>query len=95
MRAAVVVFALSATACLVAHLAILRSVLRSASRIPDAHGGSGSAPVETGVPRPRIGIEVVWAIIPILALALVLTATWARVQSNRAPHPESIMEVAR
>lgn len=86
MRATVLVFAVCAVACLVAHLAILRSVLRTAA---------GNTPLEPGVPRPRIGVEVVWAVLPILALALVLTATWARVQSNRAAPPEPIMEVAR
>jgi heme/copper-type cytochrome/quinol oxidase subunit 2 len=86
MRATVIVFALCAAACFVAHVAILRSVLRS---------DAGNTPLEPGVPRPRIGVEVVWAVIPMLALALVLTATWARVQSHGAPPPEPIMEVAR
>ena len=84
MRASVVVFALCALACFVAHIAILRSVLRTAADVP---------PSDPGVPRPRIGIEVLWAIIPMLALALVLTATWARVRV--APAPRAIMEVAR
>ena len=85
MRAAVLVFVLCAVGCLVAHVAILRSVLRTAG---------GNAPVEPGVPRPRIGVEVIWAVLPMLALALVLTATWARVQRH-VPRPEPIMEVAR
>jgi hypothetical protein len=86
MRATVLVFVLCAVACLVAHVAVLRSVLRTAV---------AATPVEPGVPRPRIGVEVVWAVIPILALALVLTATWARVRSDSAQPPEAIMEVAR
>ena len=86
MRATVLVFALCAVACLVAHVGILRSVLRTTA---------ADRPVEPGVPRPRIGIEIVWAVIPMLALAVVLTATWARVQSGRVPPPESIMEIAR
>lgn len=86
MRATVVVFGICAVACLAAHIAILRSVLRTAG---------GNAPGEPGIPRPRVGVEIVWAVIPMLALALVLTATWARVRSNPEPPPESIMEVAR
>jgi hypothetical protein len=86
MRATVLVFVLCAVACFVAHVAILRSVLRT---------GGGDAPTEPGVPRPRLGVEIVWAIVPMLALALVLTATWARVRSDPVPPPESIMEVAR
>ena len=86
MRASVIVFALCALACFVAHVAILRSVLRTTAE---------TLPADAAVPRPRIGIEVLWAVIPMLALALVLTATWARVRSHVRRAPEAIMEVAR
>lgn len=86
MRATVIVFAISAVACFVAHVAILRSVLRTAA---------ATLPTEPGVPRPRIGIEVLWAVIPMLVLALVLTATWARVRAGVAPAPTAVMEVAQ
>lgn len=86
MRATVLVFVLCAVACVVAHVAILRSVVRAAAERP--------AP-EPGVPRPGLASEVVWATIPMLALALVLTATWMKVRAGRVPPPETIMEVAR
>jgi uncharacterized membrane protein len=81
-----VVFALCAAACAVAHIAILRSVIRSASE---------RTSVEAGVPRSSFVVELIWAVLPILVLALVLTATWAKVRSESAPRPEPILEVAR
>ncbi len=76
------VFAACALACAVGHLAIIASVSR---RSP--------APTEPGVPRPRRAVEILWALLPAVALALVLTATWDKV-SKRA-EPPVIMKVAR
>jgi uncharacterized membrane protein len=86
MRTTAIVFALCAVACAVAHVAILRSVVRTAS---------DRTPVEPGVPRPSFAIELAWAVVPMLALALVLTATWTKVRRDPAPQPEAILEVAR
>ena len=86
MRAAVIVFALCAVVCAVAHVAILRSVVRAAAE---------RTPVEPGMPRPRFGVELVWAALPILVLALVLTATWAKVRNQATPPAQPILEVAR
>ena len=86
MRAAVVVFVVCAVACAVAHIAILRSVVRTAAE---------RTPLEPGVPRPGFTSELIWAVLPLLVLALVLTATWAKVRSRPVPQPESILEVAR
>lgn len=85
MRTAVLVFAACAAACVLGHVAILRSVVRR-----------GAAQEDPAVPRPNFLIELVWAVIPIIVLAFVLTATWAKVRS--APHrhpPDPIMEIAR
>lgn len=86
MTAAVLVFAACAAACVVGHVAILRSVVRK-----------GASHEHASVPRPRFLVELVWAAIPIVVLAVVLTATWARVR-NATGHehtPDMIMEVAR
>ena len=86
MNAAVIVFAACAAACVVGHVGILRSVVRR-----------GASQEHASVPRPRFLVELVWAVIPIVLLAFVLTATWASVR--RAPAhehtPDMIMEVAR
>lgn len=78
------VFALCALACLVGHVAILQSVLRKGTSQADPH-----------VPRPRLLVELLWAIVPIVALAFVLTATWVRVRDHARPKPDMIMKVAR
>jgi heme/copper-type cytochrome/quinol oxidase subunit 2 len=83
VRPAVIVFLLCATACVVGHFAILASVVRRRSAV-----------VDSGVPRPRTGMEILWALVPAIALAILLTATWARVRQN-VPSPEAIMKVSR
>lgn len=84
MRPAVVVFVVCALACVVAHAAILASVIRRRS-----------AAVADSVPRPRLFVEVIWALLPAIALAFVLTATWARVVDTSVPKPELMMKVAQ
>jgi len=83
MSAPVLVFAACAVACVVAHIAILLSTVR------------GQMTVAVGtVTRPRAAVEALWALIPVLILALVLTATWARVREQPLRPPE-VMKVAR
>jgi len=92
VSAVVVVFVTGAIACVVGHIAILASVIRRPSAsYPSARAES--------VPRPRPFVEVVWAIVPIVALALVLTATWGHVRENatRPPPPRAdvMMKIAK
>jgi heme/copper-type cytochrome/quinol oxidase subunit 2 len=85
MKVEVVVFAVCVAACIAAHVAILRSVVRSRAVASDP-----------GVPRPRLLVEIAWALVPAVALAFVLTATWAKVQEHTdAPKPTLLMRVAR
>lgn len=82
MRLTVLVFAACAVCCVLAHGAILRSVLRSRSVIT---GGP--------VPRPRLVVEIVWALLPALALIALLGVTWSRARE----HPRAgavVMQVA-
>lgn len=78
-----VVFAACVAACAIAHLAILLSVARR-----PAH------PAQPGVPQPRRGVEILWALLPMVVLALVVTATWDRVR-ERSAEPPVLMKVAR
>ena len=71
MRVQYLVFALCALACLVAHVAIVVAAVRPA-RLP-------SGPT---VPRPNRAAEILWALVPAIALAFILTATWSRVREN-------------
>jgi heme/copper-type cytochrome/quinol oxidase subunit 2 len=83
MRVTVVAFAICALGCAVAQVAILASLIRKQSAVANAD-----------VPRPRMSLELVWALIPALALAFLLTATWERVRDN-AQKPQEVMKVAR
>jgi len=85
VSAAVLVFVVCAVACAVANVAILVSALRPAP----------SDAAATGVPRPNRAVEVAWALLPILMLAFVLTATWGRVRVRDVPKPVEVMKVAR
>jgi heme/copper-type cytochrome/quinol oxidase subunit 2 len=83
MRPAVVVFLAAVIACAIAHVAIVASVVARGSRAGDAN-----------VPRPHVVVEILWALIPALALAFLLTATWPRVRDNAA-RPAEVLRIAR
>jgi heme/copper-type cytochrome/quinol oxidase subunit 2 len=85
VSSAVVVFLVCVVACAVAHVAILVSSV--STRV--------SANASPSVPRPRILVELMWALVPILALALVFTATWSAVRENEQRHPPEVLKVAR
>ena len=84
MSPVIVVFAIAVAACAVAHVAIFASVVRRATGVADSN-----------VPRPNFIAEVVWALIPALALALVLTATWVKVRERAASDPGAVLKIAR
>jgi heme/copper-type cytochrome/quinol oxidase subunit 2 len=67
------IFWVAVACCAVAELFILRSVF--------AVRGAGAA--DGALPRVRRPVEVLWAVVPAVALALVLAATW------RTLHPGS------
>jgi heme/copper-type cytochrome/quinol oxidase subunit 2 len=69
------IFWVSVVICAVAQGAILRSVFGASAEAAPA------APA--GVPRPRRVVEIVWAIVPAIALAVLFAFTW------RAIHPVS------
>jgi heme/copper-type cytochrome/quinol oxidase subunit 2 len=65
------IFWIAAIACVVAELAILRFTFA-------ARSAKKSTLVPSGSPRS----ELVWAILPGLALAALLTATWQRIDAR-------------
>ena len=67
------IFWIAAVACVIAELAILRSTFA-------ARRANKSDLVPSASPRG----ELAWAIIPALALAVVLTATWGRIEARSA-----------
>ena len=66
-----VIFWIAAALCLIAEIAILRSMLRgSRSVTPDR-----SPAADADVPRGRPIAEVIWAVLPAVALAVILVLT--------------------
>jgi hypothetical protein len=67
------IFWIAALACAVAEIAILRSIIaqRRAQNVGPAHAGSPLS-------------EVVWGIVPAAALALLLVATWRRIEARES-----------
>jgi heme/copper-type cytochrome/quinol oxidase subunit 2 len=64
----------SVACCLVAQLLIVRSVL-----------GARHVPAPTAdVPRARAGVELLWAVVPAIALAVLLVFTWQAVRERDA-----------
>ncbi len=81
------IFWVAVACCAVAQWLILRSALRApdAERGPPAGGG--------GVPATRRAAEVAWAVLPAIALALVLAATWRAIHPPRpAGSPHAVPE---
>jgi hypothetical protein len=66
----VAIFWIAAIMCIVAEIAILRSMLRGSRA---NHAGSSDA--DAVVPRGRPAVELIWAILPALGLILVLALT--------------------
>ena len=62
------IFWIAATICIIAELALLRAAFS-----PPAD------PVTAPVPHSPRGTEMIWAIIPAIALAVLLAATWQAV----------------
>jgi heme/copper-type cytochrome/quinol oxidase subunit 2 len=65
------IFWIAVFACVIAELAILQSTFA-------ARSAKKSTLLPSGSPRS----ELVWAILPGLALAVVLTATWQRIEAR-------------
>jgi heme/copper-type cytochrome/quinol oxidase subunit 2 len=67
------IFWIAALACVVAEIAILRSTY-AARKVEKS----------TLVPEAPRGGEIVWAIVPAVALSVLLVATWQKIQAREA-----------
>ncbi len=72
----------SVACCLVAQLYIIRSV-RGARHEPVV----GSA----GLPRQHGSLELFWAVLPAIGLAMLLTFTWRAIHANLRPAGTSVV----
>jgi heme/copper-type cytochrome/quinol oxidase subunit 2 len=72
------IFWIAAISCLGAQVAILRSALVAPMTEPSGE--------RSGLPHPRRVIEVAWTIVPAIALAALLFATWTAIHAGRGNH---------
>ena len=70
---ATILFWISVACCLVAQVLIVRSVLAA----------RGLPAVRPELPRARGSVEVMWAVVPAIALAAVLFFTWRAIDGER------------
>ena len=78
-------FWLSAACCLVAQVLIVRSVL-GARRLP--------AP-SPALPRAHGGVELLWAVVPAVALGVLLLFTWRAIEAHETRAAIPVEETAR
>jgi heme/copper-type cytochrome/quinol oxidase subunit 2 len=81
---ATILFWISVACCLVAQVLIVRSV--GAAR--------GLPAVRPDLPRAKGGVEVMWAVVPAIALAAVLFLTWRSIGETRGAAPAPSTAVA-
>src|SRR4051794_11975791 len=65
------IFWIAALACAVAEIAILRSIIAQRRT-------QNSGPIHSGSPAG----EIIWGVVPALALVLLLVATWRRIEAR-------------
>ena len=75
----------SVACCLVAQVLIVRSVL-AGRRLPAA---------SAEVPKVRSGVEVLWVIVPAVALGVLLVFTWRAIEGHDARTAAAATETAR
>ena len=81
---ATILFWISVACCLVAQVLIVRSVV-AARGLPAAR---------PDLPRARGSVEVMWAVVPAIALAAVLFFTWRAIGETRGAAPAPSTAVA-
>jgi heme/copper-type cytochrome/quinol oxidase subunit 2 len=67
----------SVACCVIAQLFIIRSV-RGARYVPEP---------SASMPRQRGGLELLWAILPAIGLAVLMLFTWRAMQRSSPPAP--------
>ena len=75
----------SVACCLVAQVLIVRSVV-GARRLPAAN---------PALPRAHGGVELMWAVVPALALGALLLFTWRAIEAHEGRRSGPAVEVAR
>lgn len=75
----------SVACCLIAQILIVRSVL-GARHLPAS---------DPALPRARAGVELLWAVAPAVALAVLLLFTWRAIDARETRRSMPVVEASR
>jgi hypothetical protein len=75
-------FFIAAACCVVAELAILRSLLFGSARAAERQSAASGIRATSRSPRP---VEIAWALLPAIGLIFVLYLTWRAVDARLVP----------
>ena len=75
----------SAACCVVAQLCIIRSV----------HGARHLPAPSTGMPRQHGALEMLWAVLPAVALAFLMLFTWRAMQRTSTVTPPAAVSAVK
>ena len=89
MTVRLTLFWIAAGCCLLAELAILRSLLFGRAREAEQQPLTGAL---AHAPRPSRPVEIAWAVLPALGLLFVLYLTWRAVETPPAPAADVSLE---
>jgi len=89
MTVRLALFWIAAACCLLAELAILRSLLFGRAREAEQQPLTGALARASRASRP---VEIAWALLPALGLLFVLYLTWRAVEVPQAPAADVSLE---
>ena len=78
-------FWMSVACCLIAQTLIVRSV-RGVRHLPA---------LDPALPRARAGVELLWAVAPAVALAVLLFFTWRAIDAHETRRSTPVVEASR
>jgi heme/copper-type cytochrome/quinol oxidase subunit 2 len=90
----VVLFWIAVAVAVVAELAIVAATVRASRPHPVADVPAIAADATEGLPSPRRWLEVLWAVIPALALVALFALTWRAVRAPATDHAPADAGVA-
>ncbi|MES3035938.1 MAG: hypothetical protein V4813_18185 [Gemmatimonadota bacterium] len=80
---ATTIFWVAVVLCVIAHRYILRSAFAAGAAVTHTHT----------LPPVRRAAEVLWVVLPAVALVFLLVATWRAIQANQLPAAAPVTQV--
>ncbi len=80
---AMTIFWVAVVLCVIAHRYILRSAFAAGAAVEHSHT----------LPPTRKALELLWVLVPAVALVFLLIATWRAIDTRHTSHATSVAEV--